>query len=301
MRATHQSFQLPPISVVIPSFQPDPELFSRLYQSLLVQTHPNFEVIVVDDASPSADYGILKDGRFQVLQMQRNGGPAAARNAGAVAARHEYLFFTDTDCELAPDCLEHAVRHLEFDDILMGDTRTRVETPFGRAVALLGFPGGGCLGFHQVWRVDPEGYTRSFSSCNLAFRRSVFESLGKFNEGFPVAGGEDTVLARHAADTGHRIRYVQEQVVYHVEKKSLQDFLRWQIIRGRGNYYIRRHVPEVGGYLRLRIWTFRNSLREAGWRYAVPVTFLWVLSVFYQSVGYRVEARRQRAGMSTQL
>jgi len=292
MRSPHPL--APPISVVIPSYQPDPDLFARLYQSLLAQTHTNFEVIVVDDASPQADYGLLRDQRFRVLRMAQNGGPAAARNAGADAACHEYLYFTDTDCELAPDCLEQAVAHLACDDILMGDTRTRVETSFGRAVALLGFPGGGCLGFHQVWRVDAEGYARSFSSCNLAFRKSVFESLGKFNEGFPVAGGEDTVLARHAADTGRRIRYVREQVVYHVEKKSLRDFLRWQIVRGRGNYYIRQHVPEVGGYLCLRVWTFRNSLREAGWRYAVPVTLLWVLSVLYQSAGYRIEARRQR-------
>ena len=283
---------LPPISVVIPSWRPDPALLGRLYASLLAQTHADFEVIVVDDASPEADYALLSDPRFRVVQLEENGGPARARNRGAVEARHGAIFFTDTDCELALDCLEQAARHIAGEAILVGDTRTRTETVFGRAVALLGFPGGGCIGFHNVWRVDAQGYTRSFSSCNLAIRKETFNTLGCFNETFPVAGGEDTVLARHAADSSVRIRYVPEQVVYHVEKTSLQDFLKWQIIRGRGNYYIRRHVPEVGGYLRLRVWTYANSIKAAGPLYALPVTLLWVLSVLYQGVGYRQEARR---------
>lgn len=290
---------LVPISVVIPSYRPEPGLFGRLYASLLAQSHTAFEVVIVDDASPDADYALVQDPRFRILRLPQNGGPAAARNAGAAAARHEVLFFTDTDCELAPDCLEQVARSIAGESILMGDTRTRVETAMGRAVALLGFPGGGCLGFHQVWRVDAEGYTRSFSSCNLAFRKDTFALLGRFNERFPVAGGEDTVLARLAADSGVRIRYVPEQVVYHVEKKSLRDFLRWQIVRGRGNFHIRRHVPEVGGYLRLRVWTFCNSLREAGPLYALPVVCLWVLSVVYQSLGYRLEARRQETERGT--
>lgn len=287
--------RLVPISVVIPSYRPEPSLFARLYASLLAQSHADFEVVIVDDASPEADYDIVRDPRFRVIRLPHNAGPAAARNAGAAAALHGVLFFTDTDCELAPDCLEQVARSIAGESILMGDTRTRVETAMGRAVALLGFPGGGCLGFHQVWRVDAEGYTRSFSSCNLAFRKEVFEKLGRFNETFPVAGGEDTVLARLAADSGVRIRYVPGQIVYHVEKTSLRDFLRWQIVRGRGNYYIRRHVPEVGGYLRLRVWTFRNSLRESGPLFALPVICLWVLSVVYQSLGYRLEAHRHRA------
>lgn len=283
---------LPPISVVIPSYCPDSELLKRLCRSLAAQTHPRFEVLIVDDASPRACYDVVNDPRFRVLSLQRNGGPAAARNAGAAEAAHEILFFTDTDCELAPDCLEAAARHIEGENILVGDTRTRVESSFGKAVALLGFPGGGALGFDRVWRVDEAGYTRSFSSCNLAFRKIAFEALGRFNESFPVAGGEDTVLARKAADGGMRIRYVPTQVVYHIEKSSLRDFLRWQMIRGRGNYHIKRHVPEVGGYLRLRIWTYANSMRAAGILYAPGVTLLWILSVLFQGIGYRQERKR---------
>ena len=50
---------------------------------------------------------------------------------------------------------------------------------------------------------------------------------------------------------------------------------------------------EVGGYLRLRTWTFRNSLKAAGWLYELPVLALIALSVLFQTLGYMLESRRQ--------
>ena len=174
----------------------------------------------------------------------------------------------------------------------MGDTITKTETRFGRAVALLGFPGGGCIGFHNVWRVSAAGYASSFSSCNVAFRKELFEEMGGFEEGFPVAGGEDTVLARRLRESGKRLRYLPRQLVCHVERKDLAGFIQWQITRGRGNYYIKKHVPEVGSYLRMRLWTFRNSFLAAGLRDAPLVFGLLCLSVYCQLYGYRLEKRR---------
>lgn len=283
-----------PISVIVPSYNPPREHLAVLYASLCAQTVGDFECILVDDgSSDTSAYALLEDPRFRILRREKNAGPAQCRNAGATEARHDWLFFTDNDCELHPECLAHAQALLAHDEIGVGDTVTKTKSICGKAVALLGFPGGGAIGFHNVWRVDDAGYTRSFSTCNLAFRKGTFEALGRFNETFPVAGGEDTVLARHASDTGHRIRYDRGMIVYHVERSGLRSFLRWQWTRGRGNYYIRRHVPEVGGYLRLRLWTFANSFRAAGPLYAPLVFVLLVLSVSFQLLGMRAEARAQ--------
>lgn len=286
---------MPRVTVVIPSYNPEPGLLHELYASLLGQTLDAFEVVIVDDGSASRKvYEEIRDSRFRILYQGRNHGPAACRNRGAGAAESEYLFFTDTDCTLAPDALECVVNALHDGVILMGNTITRVNTPFGRAVALLGFPGGGILGFDNVWRVDAEGYTNSFSSCALGFRKTVFEALGGFDETFPVAGGEDTVLAWQAVRAGCRIRYAPEVRVYHIEKTNLAGFIRWQITRGRGNYHIKRRVGKVGGYLRLRIWTLKNSLKAAGCAYALPVLALWTLSVYYQVKGMFLENRAAR-------
>ena len=285
----------PELTVVIPSYNPRPDLLRALYDSLMRQTFTAFEVLIVDDASTAPSlYEWIRDQRFRVVRQKENRGPAACRNLGAKAAESQYLFFTDTDCELAPDTLQHAADGLRGGAILMGNTITRAVTSFGKAVALLGFPGGGLIGFDRVWRVDKDGYTNSFSSCNLAFRKTVFEALGGFDETFPVAGGEDTVLAWRAIQTGCRIRYVPEMQVYHIERSTLRDFIRWQITRGRGNYYIKQQVGKVGGYLRLRLWTFKNSLHAAGPRYALPVLGLIFLSVYYQVKGMCLEKRDAR-------
>lgn len=281
------------ISVVIPSHNPPPRHLETLYASLLAQTMGDFEVVVVDDGSERVDYSVFQDPRFRVVRRDRRSGPAACRNAGAAEATCDRFFFTDTDCELAPETLEIARRTLETEGTCTGDTVTRVRTAFGRAVALLGFPGGGIIGFNRVWRVDSDGYARSFSSCNLGMHRDVFETAGRFDESFPVPGGEDTVLARRMVDGGMKIRYTPDQVVYHIEKNDLRGFVRWQITRGRGNYHIKRRVPNVGGYLRLRVWTFSNSLKAAGPLYALPVLALITLSVALQTWGFWLESRKQ--------
>ncbi len=282
---------MPQVSVIIPSRNPRPDWMGALFNSLLAQTLSDFEVIVVDDASDGAAYALPEDSRFRLVSRPRRSGPAACRNAGAAEARAECLFFTDTDCVLGPDTLSRAVKELALAPVSTGNTITRVETPFGRLVALLGFPGGGILGFDRVWRVDPAGFAQSFSSCNVAVRRDFFAEMGGFDETFPVAGGEDTVLARRILEAGHKIRYQAAQEVFHVEKPDLRGFIRWQIVRGRGNFHIHRRVPKVGGYLRLRLWTFRNSLKAAGLRAAPAVLALIVLSVLLQLWGYWRERR----------
>lgn len=280
------------ISVIVPSYQPPVSYLQVLYQSLLQQDFSDFEVIVVDDCSPEADYGCLQDTRFRVVRMEQNGGPAKCRNRGAELAKGEVLFFTDSDCELAPDTLSQAWEMTRHDPVIMGDTITRAKSGFGKAVAYLGFPGGGLLGFEQVWKVDEQGYTDSISSCNLAVRRDFFLESGMFDTSFPVPGGEDTYFAKKIVAKNQKVRYNKEQVVYHVERDTLRGFIKWQITRGRGNFHIKKNLGQVGGFYKLRLWSFANSLRKSG-IYAPLVAVLIFLSVWYQAKGYRMEQKNQ--------
>lgn len=282
------------ISVIIPSYNTSEEHLSVLYQSLLNQTCREFEAIFVDDCSKTDAYGLLRDSRFRVERMPENGGPAKCRNRGAELSRCEYLFFTDSDCELAPDTLARVLEGLENENVIMGNTITKTKTFFGTCVAYLGFPGGGILGFENVWKVDSEGYTDSISSCNLAIRKKFFEKMGRFNTTFPVPGGEDTYFSKKIVAKSEKIWYNRNQVVYHVERGDLKGFLRWQITRGRGNYHIKKNLGSVGGFYKLRLWSFWNSLKASGWRFPV-VGVLIVLSALYQSHGYRTEAKKFEA------
>jgi glycosyltransferase involved in cell wall biosynthesis len=287
------------ISIIVPCFNAPRGHLLRLYETVIRQTCGKFELIFVDDCSQSQHYSdIIQDQRVRVIYKDNNTGPADSRNIGAQHAVYPTLFFTDSDCWLGRKTLQVVVDSISGEDILVGDTVTEAATRLGSLVSQLGFPGGGGIGFENVWRVDAQAYTNSISSCNLAIRKDVFFKIGMFDWTFPVAGGEDTVFAKAAIAGGYRIKYVKQQLVYHREVESFQRFLAWQITRGRGNYHIKRRLGKVGGFFRLRMWSFKNSLKRAGiW---APMTLcLIVLAVLYQAKGYSIEKKKNAHNVAT--
>ena len=101
------------VSIVVPVYNVSLYI-ERCVKSVMAQTYPVKECIIVDDASP--DDSIAKcmrliagyDGpiRFVVLHHNRNRGLSAARNTGTDAAQGDYIFYLDSDDELTPDSIE---------------------------------------------------------------------------------------------------------------------------------------------------------------------------------------------------
>ncbi len=67
------------------------------------------EVILVDNGSTDNSRALVEQcyPEVQVLRLLQNDGPAAARNAGLRAARHDLILFVDNDVAIAPDCAFH--------------------------------------------------------------------------------------------------------------------------------------------------------------------------------------------------
>ena len=101
----------PLVSIVIPTYNRR-HFVADAIESCLAQTHPNCEIIVVDDGSADGTAAFLRDrygGRVRVFE-QVNQGPGIARNTGIAKARGAFIHFLDADDQLAPDkisvCLE---------------------------------------------------------------------------------------------------------------------------------------------------------------------------------------------------
>src|SRR5579872_3719033 len=96
---SRESHSTPVISVLMPTY--NGERFLRpAIESILNQTFPNFELIIIDDGSTDNTPHILwefKDTRLTVLTNQQNLGIAAATNRGLAAARGEYIALQDHD------------------------------------------------------------------------------------------------------------------------------------------------------------------------------------------------------------
>ena len=96
----------PLVSVVIPVYD-GAAFIAQTLDSVLRQSWPRLEVIVVDDGSTDETPERVRPFRDRILYLrQENRGGGAARNAGVAASRGDYLAFLDQDDLWAPEKLE---------------------------------------------------------------------------------------------------------------------------------------------------------------------------------------------------
>lgn len=107
------------ISVIVPIYKVENYL-AACVDSILNSTYKDLEVILIDDGSPDGcpaicDRYAARDSRVQVIH-QPNQGVSAARNAGLMAAKGEYIAFVDADDMIHPLMLETLLRFINRGD-----------------------------------------------------------------------------------------------------------------------------------------------------------------------------------------
>ena len=117
------------VSIIIPCYNYG-WLLSETLDSVLAQTHQEWECLVIDDGSTDTTRAVAeeyraRDARFYYMH-QANGGMSSARNHGLRLARGQYVQFLDADDMLAPQKLALQVAVLQTQpvvDIIYGDVR----------------------------------------------------------------------------------------------------------------------------------------------------------------------------------
>ena len=100
------------VSVIIPVYGTE-EYLDRCIESVIAQTYPYLEIILVDDGSPDncpamCDAWAKKDKRIRVIH-KANGGLTSARKAGFETAKGEYIIFFDSDDYVEENMIEELV------------------------------------------------------------------------------------------------------------------------------------------------------------------------------------------------
>jgi glycosyltransferase involved in cell wall biosynthesis len=221
------------ISVVVPT-RDRPGALRRCLDALSAQTViDRLEVVVVDDGSRGPDeVAEATAGHAHARLIRRTGGgPAAARNAGARAARGAFLCFTDDDCVPQPDWAEQLVN-----TVRRGADAAAGTTTLSRAGVLAEASD---LVAHALDVPPPAGSDLAFAaSNNIACTRTAFEAT-PFDESYSGAAGEDRDWCARLTALGFALRSAPDACVVHDQPLTLLSFLRQQVRYGQGAFHFR--------------------------------------------------------------
>ena len=155
------------VSVVMTTYKRDP-LLDVAVNSILNQTYPDLELIVVDDCSPDDNFAYLQqraqsEPRLHVFQMSENGGTYLAKNFGMQQAKGDYIAFMDSDDYAHPQKIERQIDSLKEDLSLQGVVHR-------------------CIRIDESSNIEFRGVGPFRMSCiSLLIRKEVVERMGYFD------------------------------------------------------------------------------------------------------------------------
>jgi GT2 family glycosyltransferase len=243
---------VPPfISVIVPVRNEGAFIGDTLEQVLNQHYHPErFEVLVADGGSTddTRDVVAAMAREYPNLRLLANPGrwSSAGRNVAARAARGDVVLLIDGHCEVDnPDYLaDLADAFARSGADCVGRPQpldVRGATRLQRAVALAR---SSRLGHHpasHIWS-DREGFVPP-ESVAVAYRRSVFERVGLFDESFDAC--EDVELNHRVARAGLRCFFTPRVRVRYHPRDTLAGLFRQMVRYGRGRVRLLRKHPDT--------------------------------------------------------
>lgn len=181
----------PKLSVVIPLFNKR-DYIRRAVDSVLNQSHCNFELIVIDDGSTDDSLEMLfsvKDKRLRI-ESQENAGEGAARNRGVELATTRWVAFLDADDAWKPGFLS-AISDMtkRFPSAALCATGYNIKTPASRE--LVGDRSKRSPQLHNNYYALAYRGKLPFCASSVAIRRDILLKSGGFPENEPLGADQD--------------------------------------------------------------------------------------------------------------
>lgn len=228
----------PTVSVVVPAYN-CAQTIAQTIESLLKQTNPFSQIVIVDDGSTDDTAAVIKSFDSVKFIYQDNAGPACARNTGAKAANTEWVVFTDSDCIAHQDWCEKLSRGFS-------------ESKHGAVMGSYGIANSSsllarCVHGEILYRhrcLMPK-YPQAFGSYNVAICKKIFEEVGGFDETYRNASGEDNDLSYKILQSGYKIYFEQEALVDHFHPQKVYKYLKEQYRHGFWRVKMYQNHPQM--------------------------------------------------------
>ncbi len=239
------------VSVIVP-IRNEERYIERTLRALLQQNFPTnaSEILVIDGDSTDRTPEIVaqiaaRDSRVRLLNNPQRWS-SAARQLGVRESRGDYLLIVDGHCELQdPDYLSKLVRAFETSgaDCLGRPQPQDVSqaTPVQQAIAAAR---SSPVGHHPdsfIYSNTPQFVPAH--SVAVAYRRSVFETVGPFDDSFDAC--EDVELNHRIDKAGLRCWFAPELQIRYEPRGTLVGLFRQLVRYGRGRIRLMRKHPET--------------------------------------------------------
>jgi len=236
--------------------------------ALLAQDYPDFEVVVVDDASTdgSADFIAENYPQVQLIRNERNLGFAGGCNVGLQAAVGDVLVLLNQDTVVQPGWLE-ALAEILLTNPDVGIAGGKALYPDGTIQHAGGYVDERGEGSHygcrqkDVGQFDQMRDVDYVTGATLAITRQPFEAIGGLDEGFTPAYYEDVDWCHRAQEAGFRVVYAPQAVLIHKEASTIIEMSH------EGMYLYHRHRLRFV----LKHWSIRRLVDEF-----VPAERAWL-------------------------
>ena len=172
-------------SVVLPAYNTPPGILRRAIDSVLNQTYPYFEIIIVDDGSTPSLEAIASeytDERIVFIRHPQNRGAGAAHNTGIKAAKYDWIAFICHDDEWLPNKLEVCVPYIEQNypqykfffhlPIVIGKEDEIKDLPFYKPIPKIG-------NYYRNYLLD---FDRIIQTSTIIVHKECFAKYGFYEE-----------------------------------------------------------------------------------------------------------------------
>ncbi|MDD4872640.1 MAG: glycosyltransferase family 2 protein [Kiritimatiellae bacterium] len=242
MLDTQTTNSLPLVSIVTVSFNCGGFL-RKCLSSLMQQTYPNIEIILVDNGS-TENIAAMKNEfpAIKYIRLEKNSGFAAGNNAGICEAKGKYVALINNDAQADPEWLNRLVSVAELDkntgavaSLILDGNNPEILDSCGVVIALDGMSHQAMHGIKSSIPLTRQKVL-AFSGCACLLRMQALKQTGLFDERF-FAYCEDTDLSFRLLRAGWDIITEPEAKVLHFYSKTAGAFSLQKIFWIERNHY----------------------------------------------------------------
>lgn len=214
------------------------DLLKSFMPSIINMKYPNFEVILVDNASKDNSVNIVKKlfPKVKIIQNTKNDGTAEGSNVGLSLAKGEFILWLSNDMEIEPDFLNQLVElanssknigicTCKMKRITENFEKLNQIDSVGGNLDIFGFPS--AIGINQIDKGQLDQVSEVFFSFGgaLLIKKSVLDLVGGYDPAFFTLA-DDIDLCWRVRLAGFKVMVQPSAVLYHRVSATLSKWKR---------------------------------------------------------------------------